>query len=219
MVNFLSSAEREKIRNSHVDHLTLQLLDNIDALYRVLAENLHVDTSNFLPDLSEILTVQEKIEAAMLPAPLPATLVPLKTEQDYEQGEHGHIDAYPQGHMDSWYTRNVALVALADGLDIFPLSEAFRDVIAERQRVIDEEGFTPEHDDEHTEGELALGAAAYAIHAAYPLPDAFPDVWPWDFNSWKPAGTRRCLVKAGQLIVAAIERFDRANSAKAANHD
>ena len=32
----------------------------------------------------------------------------------------------------------------------------------ERQRQIEEEGWTPEHDNQHTEGELALVAALYA---------------------------------------------------------
>ncbi|MCM0757438.1 hypothetical protein M7775_02505, partial [Sporomusa sphaeroides DSM 2875] len=36
-------------------------------------------------------------------------------------------------------------------------------IAAERQRQISQEGWTPEHDDQHANGELALAAACYAI--------------------------------------------------------
>ena len=39
---------------------------------------------------------------------------------------------------------------------------AARDVIAERERHVTEEGWTPEHDDDHDKGELATAAACYA---------------------------------------------------------
>lgn len=34
--------------------------------------------------------------------------------------------------------------------------------------------------------------------------------WPWDASWWKPNARRRNLVKAGALILAEIERIDRA---------
>lgn len=95
------------------------------------------------------------------------------------------------------------------------LTAAARDVMTERQRQISAEGRPPENDDAYTSGELSAAAAAYAIdacgnvlgHASLPRP---PSVWPWDASWWKPAGTRRNLVKAGALILAEIERLDRA---------
>jgi hypothetical protein len=100
------------------------------------------------------------------------------------------------------------------------LSFAALDVIAERQRQIDAEGWTPEHDDTHERGEMARAAAAYAIHGTldgYRV--IFGDMlWPWAKEWWKPApiktgevkaGKRRNLVKAGALILAEIERLDR----------
>lgn len=36
--------------------------------------------------------------------------------------------------------------------------------------------------------------------------------WPWSRAWWKPASRRRCLIKAGALILAEIERIDRAES-------
>lgn len=85
------------------------------------------------------------------------------------------------------------------------VAEAWRDVLAERQRQISEEGWTPEHDDAHTKRELAAAATCYA--SVYPLAASY---WPWDLEWWKPTDHRRNLVKAGALILAEIERLDRA---------
>lgn len=89
-------------------------------------------------------------------------------------------------------------------------SEAVADVLAERQRQISVEGWTPEHDDEHTDDELSLAAASYAIcDRAHMSPPGF---WPWDRKWWKPSDQpRRNLIKAGALILAEIERLDRAH--------
>ena len=103
---------------------------------------------------------------------------------------------------------------------------AASDVLAERERQKSAEGWTPDHDDEHGNGELARAAACYA-HAAGLNPSArafledAPDyagehmvitrrLWPWDRSWWKPKDRRRDLVRAGALIIAEIERLDRA---------
>ncbi|MBI7981269.1 hypothetical protein JEY27_31990, partial [Pseudomonas aeruginosa] len=46
-----------------------------------------------------------------------------------------------------------------------PVSAFARDVLAERQRQIRQEGFSPDHDAEHRGGELALAATCYADEA------------------------------------------------------
>lgn len=96
------------------------------------------------------------------------------------------------------------------------MSKALEDVAAERRRQIEVEGWTPEHDDEHREGELAQAAAVYALGAAYRAQGFRATnvlrmvTWPWD-NAWfKLKDQRRDLVKAGALILAEIERLDRA---------
>ena len=45
-------------------------------------------------------------------------------------------------------------------------TQAEHDVLAERRRQVEAEGWTPEHDDAHDDGSLALAGAAYAVHAA-----------------------------------------------------
>ncbi len=104
---------------------------------------------------------------------------------------------------------------------------AWRDVIVERERQLNVEGWTPEHDDEHDPGALAAAATAYALHAADVLNPSsqgdasyehtVPPMWPWSADWWKPsgsgtnqAGARRDLIKAAALIFAEIEKDDRA---------
>lgn len=109
------------------------------------------------------------------------------------------------------------------------LTKAAVDVLAERQRQIKSEGFTPEHDDLHAEGQLARAAAAYAVAAdtaAYEADKSRPAwnesyiagvarMWPWNWALWKPTNKRRDLVKAAALLLAEIERVDRTASANA----
>jgi hypothetical protein len=90
-------------------------------------------------------------------------------------------------------------------------------IAQERRRQIEEEDYTPEHDDAHEEGEIALAAACYALPAEYRDPSALngapdddPAFWPWIYG-WSPTpGDRiRELVKAGALICAEIDRLQR----------
>ena len=88
-------------------------------------------------------------------------------------------------------------------------SQAVLDVAAERRRQIEVEGWTPEHDDEHSAHELAEAAACYCLSSAGKPFDYFETMWPWERWWFKASGTRRDLVKAGALILAEIERLDR----------
>lgn len=104
---------------------------------------------------------------------------------------------------------------------------AVADVVRERQRQIDAEGWTDEHDDSHTDGGLSAAAACYAMHSAIEegirsgrvdrycsealrFDQFVPSYWPWSHDLWKPRGARRNLVRAAALIIAEIERLDRA---------
>lgn len=81
------------------------------------------------------------------------------------------------------------------------VTTAARDVLAERRRQIEAEGWTQEDDDKQTDSEMAHAAACYALNNA--------SVWPYSISWWKPTDRRRNLVKAGALIIAEIERLDR----------
>ncbi|MGC3609462.1 hypothetical protein ACPTJN_25865 [Pseudomonas aeruginosa] len=92
---------------------------------------------------------------------------------------------------------------------------AWLDVQAERRRQVEAEGWTPEHDDEHSHGQMARAAACYALAGSSAPNDGTAALlvslaWPWDQQWWKPTSARRDLVKAGALVLAEIERLDRA---------
>lgn len=107
------------------------------------------------------------------------------------------------------------------------------EIAAERRRQVEGEDYRLDHDDMHVLGELAEAAACYAlssVSANYgPRPKApltrdirparaylnvvsgvISRLWPWHPNYLKPKDQRRDLIRAGALIVAEIERLDRA---------
>ncbi|HAS9354567.1 TPA: ead/Ea22-like family protein [Salmonella enterica subsp. enterica serovar Veneziana] len=132
---------------------------------------------------------------------------PLNIENEYQNHE------YVAGWNDC---RNAASVRQQ--------TPAVCDVIAERYRQKSVEGWTPEHDDEHRDGVLALAASCYAENFALfstrqeGVPVDWSDApqpanWPLSSVWWKPSSPRGDLVKAGALILAEIERGDRAVAA------
>ncbi len=111
---------------------------------------------------------------------------------------------------------------------MLPHEHVILEISRERERQITSEGWSPEHDDKHRRGEMALAAAAYAQHGVakvdpwvkvgfagrsqmagdFSISDLlFPTNWDWKW--WKPKDHRANLVRAAALIVAEIERLDR----------
>lgn len=87
-------------------------------------------------------------------------------------------------------------------------TDAVRDVLAERRRQIEQEGWTTAHDDAHLAGDLALASACYAIQGSGRwAQNSF--MWPWPAEWWKPTTKRRDMVKSVALGIAEIERLDR----------
>lgn len=86
----------------------------------------------------------------------------------------------------------------------------------ERLRQIEQEGWTPEHDDAHEPGTLTVAALHYAAETVGQLTGDETTVnqaWPWDDKWWKPAKDPvRNLEKAGALIAAEIDRIKRKRS-------
>lgn len=94
--------------------------------------------------------------------------------------------------------------------------QAWLDVQAERRRQITVEGFDTSNDD-GSAGQIALAAGCYALHAGgigtdWPggIRNGSALFWPWDEEWWKPKSARENLVRAGALVLAEIERLDRA---------
>ena len=92
-------------------------------------------------------------------------------------------------------------------------------IAAERQRQIEVEGWTPEHDDAHSDGEMAGAAACYAMQVALDcigrsdlhetVSRTIRELWPWSSHWWKPKNRRADLIRAGALCAAEIDRIDR----------
>ena len=88
-------------------------------------------------------------------------------------------------------------------------------ISAERARQVEKEGWTSEHDDEHTDSELGFAACYYAMPCLIrvdgvtvtPL-DLYPDTWSAD-GAKRGSDRVRNLVKAGALIAAGIDRLQR----------
>lgn len=120
---------------------------------------------------------------------------------------NGHIDA----DSDAVALWRDALIDAPEPPAQQPMTDAATDVLAERRRQVEAEGWTPEHDDEHARGEIALAAACYALSAVGVRggDNAQLRFWPWDDDWWRPSTPRRDLIKAGALILAEIERLDR----------
>lgn len=99
------------------------------------------------------------------------------------------------------------------------MADVIAEIAAERRRQIEVEGFTVFHDDYWRRGQLARAASDYAAIGLwdYSSPEAVenlqyfvPTTWPFDRRWWKPKSRRRDLIRAAALIVAEIERLDRA---------
>ncbi|WP_242015447.1 hypothetical protein [Pseudomonas nitroreducens] len=97
------------------------------------------------------------------------------------------------------------------------LPQPLLDVHAERRRQVEAEGFDASHDDMATKGQIARAAGCYALHAGgigTDWPEGIRNgaalFWPWDEEWWKPKPPRENLVRAGAMIIAEIERLDRA---------
>lgn len=93
-------------------------------------------------------------------------------------------------------------------------------IAAERQRQIDEENRTAEHDDQHIRNELAIAASVYASpsNGSWKVMN-----WPWEEESIRLGHSHqmriRELSKAGALCAAEIDRLERVRISSAIEDD
>jgi len=114
-----------------------------------------------------------------------------------------------------------------------PLLTGAELIAQERERQMSQEGWDAKHDEQHTEGELALAAVCYAtpvpifVKEEHSKSIGFIDPWPWfdeievtrygdglttQVPAWdkrKKHSKLRKLVIAGALIAAEIDRLQR----------
>ncbi|HFH3294247.1 TPA: hypothetical protein ACGJUA_002546 [Pseudomonas aeruginosa] len=142
-------------------------------------------------------------------------IVQLLSEFDDEEAEsHWEaIMAYSDFRTSDALFRAAELLAAAPGTEV---PQAWLDVQAERRRQITAEGWTPDHDDLYCAAELPRAAAAYILSGAN---DEAPAIWPFVAKWWKPRDARANYVRAGALILAEIERLDRAAASQGGPRD
>ncbi|MBF8802266.1 hypothetical protein [Pseudomonas asiatica] len=137
---------------------------------------------------------------------------------------NNYIDPMAQADWESFQKGWLAsqLAGNSQSHDDIPASG--RAILEERKRQTETEGWTAEHDDQYGSLELIEAATCYAL--APPWLDIWddekqamkkwqptcPPAWPWALSWWKPRSRRENLIRAGALILAEIERIDRATA-------
>ncbi|HGM6272965.1 TPA: hypothetical protein ACKSCR_003859 [Pseudomonas aeruginosa] len=155
-----------------------------------------------VPDHAELLQALERTHAGHMVG-----------HDQSDQPKGGYSDGYVNGFGECIKVARKVLAAAPSHST--PVPQAWIDVLAERRRQVEAEGWTPEHDDEHADGQMARAAACYALAGSSAPNDGTAALlvslaWPWDEQWWKPSTPRRDLVKACALALAEIERLDRA---------
>lgn len=110
---------------------------------------------------------------------------------------------------------NRVIVSHSDGIK--NASIAGLDILGERSRQRRLEGYHDHHDDQLDDWSLASAAMAYIEDARLRgttggrgFDGTVPVTWPWAKEAWKPKDVRRSLVVAAALVLAEIEKLDRA---------
>lgn len=145
--------------------------------------------------------------------------VPVADERTASEA-YDKVDRFLRNNLDdvdyAEYSEALECVRIAQSVQMAgsadkPWDAAAHDVLAERTRQITHECATPIQDDGYTDSQLALAAATYVLAGlGWEEKEIVGRYWPWDNRWWKPTTPRRNLVKAGALILAEIERLDRA---------
>lgn len=142
--------------------------------------------------------------------------------REYERDLCGKVRAWKGGTCPSFDAivaegKRVTDIAIRIEVALAAPPTALDDIALERARQMGL-GWTPDHDDEHGDDRaLPRAAACYALagtgggngpfwitHLQVPQ-----QVWPYRWE-WKPKDRRTNLIRAAALLVAEIERLDRA---------
>jgi hypothetical protein len=98
---------------------------------------------------------------------------------------------------------------VSDIKSMVDISAGAREVLNERLRQINVEGWSPSHDDSYQENELVRAAVCYAVDDI-----SWNGKVQWPFNPlwWKNRNKRNNLIKATAMLMAAIDAIDRKRS-------
>lgn len=151
--------------------------------------------------LTVVPIIADTAQAADAPKPASADVVPAASpsfpaEPETPLGE----PSAPEAGLEGWSYYGTRCPAAVD-------------VLKERVRQVEEEGHGIERDDACTDYQLPRAAVCYAIKSSGLPPHRATLYWPFNPAAFKPSNHRANLVKAAALLLAEIERLDRAESA------
>ncbi|MBI8492634.1 hypothetical protein JEZ45_30095 [Pseudomonas aeruginosa] len=192
----------------------LESVQQMDAMLKAEAERPIVSFEKYMQVMYARDENAKRLDAALarvaeLEANLGAALGLLResrgfVDRDNPLNESGQIKLLEE--IDAFLNSPVAQVQHS-------VPRAWLDVQAERRRQVEVEGYHGFRDNHYINYELSKAARAYievSWHAlSGGLPCKKPESWPW-MAGFKWADGRTMLVKAGALILAEIERLDRA---------
>lgn len=146
------------------------------------------------------------------PNPNPTASIPAPVSVDPASGE-SKTGVVLVGGQDLG-ARIAAALSAAPELQVVieAAGEVAAEVFVERLRQIVEEGHSAEQDDAYTDYQLPRAAVCYAIRGAGLPPHKATLYWPWSPATFKPAGDDRDLIKAAALILAELQRRQRARA-------
>lgn len=147
-------------------------------------------------DTTQAADAPKPAAADVLPAVDSAESPSVNDEPETPQGE----PSAPEVGLEAWSYYGTRCPAAVD-------------VLKERVRQVEGEGYGVESDDGYTDYQLPRAAICYAIKAAGLPPHRATLYWPFPAPAFKPTERRANLVKAAALLLAEIERLDRAEDA------
>ena len=147
--------------------------------------------------LAAVPIIAGTAQAADAPQPASADVVPA-VEPAEPEAILGEPSA-PEAGLEGWSYYGTRCPAAVD-------------VLKERVRQVEGEGYGVESDDGYTDYQLPRAAICYAIKAAGLPSHRATLYWPFPAPAFKPTERRANLVKAAALLLAEIERLDRAES-------
>lgn len=133
------------------------------------------------------------------------------TAQTFQLGPDGSAAIFPRGGFVACSWNCLAVLAAKRASETGQTDAAVR-IVAERERQVTQEGWSPEHDAGMPAGDLATAGVCYVVeHLPQWVEDDqltgdLPNRWPWDAEWWKPKGRDRDLIRAGALIAAELDR-------------
>lgn len=97
--------------------------------------------------------------------------------------------------------------------------DVFNERIRQRNPQPHGEGYSDERDDGYRYSQLTDAAISYCLAsvAGSLVAKNPPPRWPWSVEAWKPKDRRSNLVRAAALLIAEIDRQDRASKRGAGN--